>query len=825
MKVNKYSSAISLFLIFTFFVSSLTTAQEIGGVPIGPGYQSTQKTTTEQAPAPYQLFPQQRLLPEQVKPSEKVQIVSLEEPDVQGRAIEDTPSVFEQYLSEKIEITETQFEILKGFKGLTITDTLPQSLVGKISIPFKVFKPVKDKDDKTVKRADIGIGYIIGSPDVISSAFTLLGIKSPLVVSTDIKHFGHDLFKEHDVKVRSLTGYDESGRPIYTFEPPQEIPVGPGYVVGPGDEIRITVWGKIEGQWNTFINRDGNIIVPKIGSLGVTGLTFKELKELLNKELSKYYTGFEMNVSLGSLRTIKVYVVGNAQSPGAYTIYSISTLINALFEAGGPDKKGSMRDIQVKRNGKTIVHFDLYDFLLKGDKTKDIRLMPEDVIFIPPVGPLVGIAGNVNNPAIYELKNEVTLGEIISLSGGLNPFAFKNRVQIERVINKTKQVVFDSNIESSEDVKLHDGDLVKIFPVYKYKRTVRIAGAVHREGKYGFKQGLTIRDLISMTGGLKHYAFMEEAELTRITISSEGPKTEEMTINLEMAIRGEEKHNIHLKEDDYLFIRTIPEWQLYRFVTISGEVNFPGSYTIRKGEQISSLIQRAGGFTKSAYIKGAVFKREEVREIQQRQLGEMIDRLEQQLVSVSTKQVATATSAEEAQIIQHEVEQRRQFINKLRTVKAEGRLTLELTSLDKFKLSFYDIELKDGDSIFIPSDPNTIQVIGSVNNQNAFVFDKGRLPEHYIDLAGGLTINADKDSIYVLKVDGTAVKGTKGAFYAGWNGELNRLELGSRTILDSGDTIVVPEKLEKIPWMRNIKDITQILFQIATIAGVLSAIL
>jgi len=223
-------------------------------------------------------------------------------------------------------------------------------------------------------------------------------------VSTNIRQFGYDLF----------------AKPPSTFAPSGKVPVGPNYVIGPGDEIRVIVWGKVEGKWNLVVDRDGNIALPKVGILGITGLTFKELKSLLSKEFSRYYTGFEMNVSLGTLRTMQVYVVGNAKRPGAYTISSLSTLVNALFAAGGPAKMGTMRDIQVKRNGKTITHFDVYDFLLKGDKTKDIRLMPEDVIFIPHIKSIVGIAGNVKQPAIYELSGDTRITDIIKMAGGGN---------------------------------------------------------------------------------------------------------------------------------------------------------------------------------------------------------------------------------------------------------------------------------------------------------------------------------------------------------------------------------------------------------------------
>lgn len=623
-------------------------------------------------------------------------------------------------------------------------------------------------------------------------------------ISTNIMQFGYNLFK----------------RPPSTFAPVDKIPVGPDYVLGPGDEIRIAVWGKIEGQWSVVVDRDGNIALPKVGILGVTGLTFNELKELLHKEFSKYYTGFEMNVSMGSLRTIRVYVVGNAERPGAYTVSSLSTLINALFEAGGPSKTGTMRDIQLKRNGKTIVHFDVYDFLLKGNKTKDVRLMPEDVIFIPPVGPLVAVAGSVNSPAIYELKEERTISQLIQMAGGLNTIAFKDRVQIERIIDNARQIVFESDFAESKDIEVKSGDVIKIFPIVQDRKIVRLFGAVQREGEYGFKPGMTVKDLISLGGGLKYYAYNKEAELTRVYVTDNGPKTEKIIINLEKALAGDRENNIHLKEDDYLFIRTVPEWQLYRTVTISGEVRFPGTYTIKKGEKLSSLIERAGGFTDKAYLRGAVFTRERVRELQQKQINEMVERLERELLGRGAADTATAISPEEAKIKDYEIKQKREFIAKLKEVKAKGRMVIKIDKAEHLRNTLYDIELEDGDSLYIPSDPQSVQVIGAVYNQTAFVYDKDKTYSRYIDLAGGYTENADKNRVYILKVDGTAVKPGGGFLGISWNKDSHRWEFSSQN-LETGDTIIVPEKLERIAWMREIKDVTQILYQIAVTAGVL----
>jgi protein involved in polysaccharide export with SLBB domain len=707
------------------------------------------------------------------------------------------PSEFEQYLSEVIEITDSQFEILKRLEGITfqyLAKNLPED---KIAIPIKVVG--KRKEEEVI----IDSGYLIGTPEAISGAFKILGIKSSFAVSTDLKHFGYEFFRQ----------------PPSTFAPVDNIPVGPEYVIGPGDEIRVIIWGSIEAQWNGVVDRDGSITLPKIGTIGVAGLTFEELKEVLYKEFSMYYRNFEMNVSMGKLRTIQVYVVGDAKRPGAYTVSSLSTLVNALFAAGGPSKEGSMRRIELKRNGETIVVFDMYDLLLKGDKTKDVRLMPEDVIFIPPVGPCVAIAGSVKRPAIYELKKEKTIKELIELAGGLSDISFKGRIQIERVVENYRQIVFESELEQALNHPLISGDLIKVFQVFPDKKFVRITGAIQRPGEYGFKDGMTVKALISMAGGLKYYAYTKKAELTRVTPTPKGPETKKIIISLEKALQGDPEHNILLQENDYIFIRAVPEWELYKTVQISGEVKFPGTYTIKKGEKLSSLLERAGGFTEKAYLKGAIFIRQSVKELQQKQLDEMIDRLERELMSVSSASVATAMTPEEARILQIETEQKRQFIQRLRQPRAIGRIVVKLDEPERLKDTLYDIELEEGDFIHIPQKPNTVQVLGSVYNQGAFVYDPNKDYSDYIELAGGFTENADEKNIYILKVDGSAVKPGKGLLGLRWNQVSKRWEIGGSE-LEPGDTIIVPEKLYKIAWMREIKDIIQILYQIAVAAGV-----
>ncbi len=723
-------------------------------------------------------------------------------------------SVFEMFISDRpLELTDQQFAIMKKFEGITFSYSSRLSYVGQLAVPVKVVKQVGNAGSAYGTTVDVDAGYLIGTPDVIATAFRIFGITTGLDVSTTVKQFGYELFKEPAAFV--------SG---------DRVPVGPDYVLGPGDEIRITIWGNVEGQWNVIVDRDGQITLPKTGIIGVTGLTFKELKDMLYKQFSKYYTNFEMNVGMGTLRTIQIYVVGNAEKPGAYTISSLSTLVNALFEAGGPSKQGSMRDIQVKRNGKTIVHFDMYDFLLKGDKTKDLRLMPEDVIFIPPVMSLAAIVGNVRNPAIYELKGELKLSDLVKMAGGLTATAFKGRIQIQRIDNHKYRTIFESDLidiekDLDKDFPLQDGDLVKLFSVNETKTIVSLAGAVAHAGDFGIVPGVTtIKDLIALSGGLLYYA-SNQAELTRIRVTQTGPVTERFTIDLAKAMENDVTNNMRLEVNDYLMVRAVPEWQANGKVNVQGEVKFPGVYVIKKGEKLSSLIERTGGYTDRAYLRGAVFTRERVRELQQKNLDEMISRLEREIFSSNVSQVASAVSQEEVAAKREELEQKQKFIASLKSLQATGRLTIRLAHLRLLKGSEYDIELEDGDNLSIPTMNNVVNVVGSVMFQGSFIYSENLGYKNYVEMSGGYSRFADQSNVYIVKVDGSALK-VKGA--VSWNPFQSRWELTAfgeniREI-EPGDTIVVPEKIEYVAWLRDVKDITQILANVALTAGVFKAL-
>ena len=238
-----------------------------------------------------------------------------------------------------------------------------------------------------------------------------------------------------------MFGYELFADVPSTFAPVDRVPVTPDYVVGPGDELLIRAWGQVDIDYRATVDRNGAINIPRVGNITVSGIRYQDLGGYLKNAIGRVFRNFELNVTLGELRSIQVFVVGQARRPGNYTVSSLSTLVNALFASGGPSESGSMRRIQLKRGAKVVTEFDLYDLLLKGDKSKDARLLPGDVIYIPPIGPLAAVAGGVNVPAIYELRDGATLGGLLDAAGGLATTAAGQRVTVERIRDRQAREV------------------------------------------------------------------------------------------------------------------------------------------------------------------------------------------------------------------------------------------------------------------------------------------------------------------------------------------------------------------------------------------------
>jgi protein involved in polysaccharide export with SLBB domain len=320
--------------------------------------------------------------------------------------------------------------------------------------------------------------------------------KLPLDPPTEFQH----MIANSIGKMLPIYGVNLFRNPPSTFAPVNNVPVTPDYVIGPGDELLIQVWGQVTLNTRLTVDRAGGIYIPQVGALHVAGLTYSQLHDFLKAQMDRVFRNYDLNVNLGRLRSIQVFVVGQARQPGSYTISSLSTLTNALFATGGPTPQGSLRHIQLKRSGKVVVDFDLYDLLQRGDKSKDEQLLPGDVIYIPPVGPQVAVAGSVNVPAIYELKGSetTTVGDVLELAAGMTNVASKETIRLERVderkMRSMSQIALDAQGRATV---LQDGDLLELVAVVdQYKDAVTLRGNVANPGRYTWKPGMRIRDLL-----------------------------------------------------------------------------------------------------------------------------------------------------------------------------------------------------------------------------------------------------------------------------------------------------------------------------------------
>jgi protein involved in polysaccharide export with SLBB domain len=282
-----------------------------------------------------------------------------------------------------------------------------------------------------------------------------------------------------------------------TFAPVDHIPVPADYVIGPNDEIDIQIWGAINEQQNLIVDRNGQIALPQVGVLNVAGVHSSQLTEFLRTAVSRIYKNFKLSASLGQLRSIQVYVFGNVNQPGVYTVSSLSTLVNTIFAAGGPSATGSMRHLELRRGRQLVTDFDLYDLAISGDKSRDVKLLPGDVIFVPPVGEQIALIGNFNQPAIYELRGKTTLAEAVHFAGGLTAIASTESALLEHITNKRRQLEQLQLEGESLQHAVAGGDVIRVFPVSpEIHETVTLRGNVNQPRRYAWHEGMRIADLI-----------------------------------------------------------------------------------------------------------------------------------------------------------------------------------------------------------------------------------------------------------------------------------------------------------------------------------------
>lgn len=435
-----------------------------------------------------------------------------------------------------------------------------------------------------------------------------------LPLEPELKRFGHDLF---------------SGVPT-TFAPAVDIPVPADYVVGPGDTVMVQLLGKENVQYELVVTRDGMLLFPGIGPIAVARMKFPQMQKELQNRVARQFIGAHASVTLGRLRSVQVFVLGDVVRPGSYTVSSLSTLTNALFAGGGVSPVGTLRDIQLKRRGAVVSRLDLYDLLLRGDTRGDARLLPGDVIFVPPVGPVVGIGGRVRRPALYELKDETSVEALIQMAGGMFADAYPQNTRIERVVKGGARSVLNVDLTRPDGraTPVQDGDTVRVYAVSdRHERSVRLEGWALYPGGHQWRPGMRLSDLIPSPAVLKREADTRYALITRerpgdrqlefigadpIAASTDPASAADVAL-----MPHDEVRVFGIHEDRATLIRPMLERARHassplhplREVVIEGSVHHPGTYPWSPDMTLRDLIRAGGGLTERAYTVEAELTR------------------------------------------------------------------------------------------------------------------------------------------------------------------------------------------------------------------------
>lgn len=796
------------------------------------------------------------------------------------------------------------------------------------------------------------------------------------------KRFGMSLFSEK----------------ISTFAPVNNMPVPDDYILGPEDSLQVQLYGKQNSEYNLQINRDGSLTIPDLAPLNVAGLRFSAARELIQQRVAQAMIGTNAAVSMGAMRTINVFIAGEAKNPGMYAVSALTSVTQALFVAGGVSDIGSLRNISVKRSGKQVTQFDLYQLLLKGDNSNDVKLQHGDVLFVPPLQAQAEVQGEILRPALYELKSGETVDTLIAMSGGLKPSAFVRAATLESIDSKNLRTMttLDLSTVADRNVVVKNGDILRLSSISsRVENQVTLAGAVVRPGKYAWKQGMKVSDLvqniwsdlllssdldyavvvretnnqgdisilqislaaalennpadnislaprdkllvfhvagqsyqrdllnkylreqltdtikelhdnpalagdiasrsfdalkdenrlldlnneklelqqtlnvdelskarlmhmltelyanaeylaytpqltrtellfpilqklklqssnqkmirivsvsgdvkvpgeyplaenagvselIAAAGGLTASSYLARAELSRYQQQAKDASqiiVEHQNINIADILSGNSA-DISLQSRDRLNVFSTPQWSVARKVSIEGEVRFPGEYSILKGETLQDLINRAGGFTEDAFVFGAIFTREQIRQREQEQVARLLEQLK---ADVATR----ALSSQPSSITPLDA---LTMVNELGKYQPVGRLVINAEQIQAGNPE-YNIMLEDGDRLVVPRKNRSVSIIGEVQVASTHRYDASLNVERYLQLAGGMRKRADEDRVYVIRADGSVYVPSSSWFAVTADG------------LQPGDTIVVPVDTEYKDSLTLWAQVTQIFYQ------------
>jgi len=503
--------------------------------------------------------------------------------------------------------------------------------------------------------------------------------------------------------------------------------VPPDYVLRAGDELVVSLWGSVDADLRLQVDRSGRISIPRVGPVMVSGVRYADLPEVISRRVAQAFKNFQLSVTLGQLRGLRVYVTGFVNKPGAVTVSSLSTLAQALIRAGGPSSSGSFRNIQLRRGRELVSSFDLYDLMLKGDRAADQLLQADDVIFVGPIGTQIAVIGSVNRPAIFEIKPSETIADVLQMAGGFSAVADTRRLTLERLDNHKANRLTQLDLPASQTAKLTNGDLLRAF------NAADVAWPIGQQNKR---------------------------------------------------------------------------------VRIDGEVARPGEYVMPPDSTLLDAVRAAGGLAKNAYLYATEFTRESVRLTQQQNYERALRDFETQVTSAAATR-RTSTS-EEANAVSSANAANSRLIGQLRTLKPTGRIVLQLTPTSDV---LPELVLEDGDRLNIPAKPTTVGVFGSVFSAGSYLHSANRSVGDYLRLAGGPTRGADDNSVFVIRANGTVSSSLQDSGFFSRGNQISGLPT------EPGDTIFVPEELNRTTWVQNAKDWTQILYQFGIgLAGMKSAV-
>ena len=769
--------------------------------------------------------------------------------------------------------------------------------------------------------------YGISLPAVGASSASTVGLATPGealptpagMTQDDLEAATPDKTEEVEEAARTRYGRTLFSRDVSTFAPTDDAPVPESYRLGVGDQIVVQLFGKENEQLNLQIGRSGDISFPKLGSITLSGLTFEDARDLIKTRVEQQLIGVDTVVSMGRLRAINVFMAGEVAVPGAYSVSALTTVTQALFQAGGVTDIGSLRNIQVRRAGSVVATFDTYDLLMKGDVSDDIRLQSGDVVFVPPYTGVIDVEGELKRPMVYELVGGETLGDVLAMAGSFTRDAYpglsiltrqsdalglpqastidlsdKNQLSLAAqdgdtlvvpkvgdlvansvvlrgavtrpgsygwvsgmrvsdlvsearrdlardadlglgMIVRQKNALLDIEViafdltsviaspNTDSDPVLKEFDEVLVFslvtadltdadadadasrqallvPVIEKLssqarqgepvQTVSVSGAVRAPGTYPLIAGATVETLINAAGGLTDSAFLEAAELRRLTERSDGQVAASYRdVNV---AKGRGGTTITLQSRDHLTVRDIPDWSPTDSIVVEGEVKFPGEYRIRKGETLSNVIARAGGLTDEASPESAIFTREAVAALEAQRAAEFARDIETTFATrLLTEETTTQAITDVVQIVES-----------LQAIEGAGRLLIDLPAAMSGDANA-NLEVTDGDKLVVPKLSNTVSVVGEVKRSGTHTFQSELSLDDYVDLSAGFTRRADDGGVYIVKANGSVVTLEQNLWRF----------TGTNRSLDPGDTIVVPIDTQYKESLASWREITQIVYQ------------